>query len=115
MGSKRCLIVGGPGRRRRALGHLLREEGYEAREAETAADALQLLTDFVPDAVLVDARLGTAVADVLRAVRAGRAGARAWVTRDRPTDAAEAVEWADGFFDRPLNLLELRRALEPEG
>lgn len=115
MAVKRCLIVGGHGPRRRALVHLLREEGYEAREVGTAAEAHRLLPDFVPDAVLVDARLGDTAADVLRAVRARRADARAWVTRERPTEAADAVEWADGFFDRPLNLFELRRALEPEG
>ena len=115
MATKRCLIVGGRAARRRALAHLLREEGYEARDVEGAAEAKRLVPDFVPDAVLVDADLGDALPDLLRAVRSQRTDARVFVTRDRPTQAADAVEWADAFFDRPVNLLELRRALEPEG
>lgn len=111
----RCLIVGGHATRRRALVHWLREEGFEAREVASAAEALRLLPDFVPDAALVDAAVGSALAEVLRAVRARGPHTHAWVTRDRPTDAADAVEWADGFFDRPMNLFELRRSLEQAG
>lgn len=111
----RCLIVGGRAARRRALAHWLQGEGYEAREVASAAEALQLIPDFVPDAALVDAAVGSALPDVLRAVRARGTRARLWVTRDRPTDAADAVDWADAFFDRPLNLFELRRALGQAG
>lgn len=114
MNRRRCLIIGGHATRRRALVHLLQSEGYEAREVSAAAEALRLLPDFRPEAVLCDADLGDALADVLRAARAGRPGVRAWVTRDRPSDASDAVELADGFFDRPVNLLELRKALEHE-
>lgn len=114
MERRRCLIVGGPANRRRALVHLLHEEGYEAREVATAADALRLLPDFVPDAAFCDAALGDALAEVLRAVRSRPPSARAWVTRDRPTEAAGVLELADGYFDRPINLFELRKALEQQ-
>lgn len=115
MASRRGWIVGGDVTRRRALAHLLREEGYEAHEMGSAEEAQRRLPESAPDAVLADAGLGDALAELLRAVRARRADARVLVTRDRATEAADAVEWADAFFDRPVNLLELRRALKPEG
>lgn len=111
MEKRRCLIVGGRPSRRRALVRLLQEEGYDVRDVASAAEALRLLPDFVPDAVLGDADQGAELVEVLRTVRARRPGVRVWVMRDHPTDAAGVVELVDGFFDRPANLHELRRAL----
>ncbi len=97
---------------RRALASLLGQEGYEACEVASATEALRLLPDFVPDAVVCDASLGDALTQVLRAVRQKNSEARALVTRDGPAEASDAGGLADAFFDRPVNLFELRRALE---
>lgn len=99
--------------RRRALATLLTEEGRETREVASAADALRLLTDFVPDAIVCDADLGAALVDVLRAARARNPGVRVLVARDGPGMPAGSEGFPDVVFvDRPVNLYELRRALE---
>lgn len=111
MTRKRCLVVGGRAVRRRALATLLAQEGSETREVASASDALRLLTDFVPDAVLCDADVGAALVDVLRAARSRNPAVRIVVARDGSATASGAESLVDVFFDRPVNLFELRRAL----
>jgi CheY-like chemotaxis protein len=109
---KRGLVVGGPAVRRRALAHLLAREGYEAREVESATDAVRLLADLRPDVVVCDASLGQALADVLRTARERNPGVRCVVTREDAAAGGDALRGADAVLDRPVNLFELRRILE---
>lgn len=112
LSKRRCLIVGGQPQLRRALANLLHHEGYEAREVASAGEASRLLPDFVPDAILCDAGLGDSLVKVLRAARERNPAVRTVIARDGSSEASDALELADRVFDRPVNLFELRRALD---
>jgi CheY-like chemotaxis protein len=63
--SKRILIVEDNDASRTALAELLREEGYEVREAPTGRDAITGYERWSPDAVLLDYTLPDTTAPAL--------------------------------------------------
>ena len=51
---KRVLVVDDDAHVRGIVCHILKEEGFETKEATSGRDALQLLTKFYPDLVIMD-------------------------------------------------------------
>ena len=54
---KRILVVDDDAHVRGIVCHILKQEGYETKEATTGRDALQRLTQFYPDLVIMDFRM----------------------------------------------------------
>ncbi len=114
MANERVLVVDDEANARRAIATILKEEGYEVREAADGAEALALLPDFSPAAVLTDVRMPqmdgltfmrrareggsdasfvvmTAFASVEAAVEAMRAGAESYLTKPLDMNAVLVV------------------------
>ncbi len=110
----RLLVVDDEATARRALASLLTDDGYHVEVAESAADALDMLTVFRPDVLLTDVRMPgidgiellvraralapnldvvvmTAFATGRDAVRAMRAGARHYVAKPIDVDELSAL------------------------
>jgi DNA-binding NtrC family response regulator len=114
MANERVLVVDDEANARRAIATILKEEGYEVREAADGAEALALLPDFSPAVVLTDVRMPqmdgltfmrrareggsdasfivmTAFASVEAAVEAMRAGAESYLTKPLDMNAVLVV------------------------
>ncbi|RKH04014.1 sigma-54-dependent Fis family transcriptional regulator [Corallococcus sp. CA053C] len=114
MANERILVVDDEVNARRAIATILKEEGFEVREAADGVEALGLLADFAPAAVLTDVRMPrmdgltlmrrareagsdatfvvmTAFASVEAAVEAMRAGAESYLTKPLDMNAVLVV------------------------
>ncbi|RKH18814.1 sigma-54-dependent Fis family transcriptional regulator [Corallococcus sp. CA047B] len=114
MVNERILVVDDEANARRAIATLLKEEGFDVREAPDGEEALGLLADFAPAVVLTDMRMPrmdgltlmrrareggsdatfvvmTAFASVEAAVEAMRAGAENYLTKPLDIDAVLVV------------------------
>ncbi|RKH46854.1 sigma-54-dependent transcriptional regulator [Corallococcus sicarius] len=114
MANERILVVDDEVNARRAIATILKEEGFEVREAADGVEALGLLADFSPAAVLTDVRMPrmdgltlmrrareagsdatfvvmTAFASVEAAVEAMRAGAESYLTKPLDMNAVLVV------------------------
>ena len=98
----------------RALGELLELEGYAVRTARSAADAIEVLKGFTPDAVIVDLQLpvmdGRTFIELYR--RQAHPGASVIVMSGRLDGRTIAQSiGAEGFVRKPVDITELSRAL----
>ncbi|RKH61974.1 sigma-54-dependent transcriptional regulator [Corallococcus llansteffanensis] len=114
MANERILVVDDEVNARRAIVTILKEEGFEVREAADGVEALGLLADFAPAAVLTDVRMPrmdgltlmrrareagsdatfvvmTAFASVEAAVEVMRAGAESYLTKPLDMNAVLVV------------------------
>ncbi len=77
MASDKILIVDDSPFNRKLLRLLLKNDGYELREAEDAGQALQILEAWRPELILMDVRLpGTDGLELTRLLKAVRLAAR---------------------------------------
>ncbi len=120
MANERVLVVDDEANARRAIATILKEEGYEVREAADGAEALALLPDFSPAAVLTDVRMPQM--DGLTFMRRAREGGSdaSFVVMTAFASGEAAVEamraGAESYLTKPLDmnavLVVLSKALE---
>ena len=95
-------------------------DGYEARCANSAADAIELIARFSPHCVLLDVHMpGVDGLELARKLR-GQYGddiVLVAVTGHPPTDGRVAGAFAlvDHYLQKPIDFAELRKVLPPLG
>jgi two-component system cell cycle response regulator DivK len=104
---KCILIVDDDADTRWLLEHLMANEGYEVKTAEYAEEAIMLLYNFTPDAVLMDVRLpgmdGLQLTRLLKLTRNKRVPILAVSSGNTEHAVQEAYEaGCDGFIAKPV-------------
>jgi two-component system KDP operon response regulator KdpE len=108
---KRILIVDDEPAITRALGPVLRADGWTIVEAESAAEALRLSESEIVDVVLLDLGLPDADGkDIISALRSrGPIGVIILSARHQEVEKVAALDaGADDYVDKPFSIEELR-------
>jgi DNA-binding response OmpR family regulator len=119
MAAQKILVIEDDNGARDALGCLLTEEGFLVRTAASGEAGLECAREFQPDVIVCDYYLPDIDGlNVLRCLRADRGGAFIIVMTaggyGRTEEEALRVE-ADLFLDKPIDLTQLRSALQRAG
>jgi CheY-like chemotaxis protein len=117
--SRRALVVEDDKGVRRMLRFSLRASGFTIAETATGAEALELLKELAPDAVILDLGLpdglGGAVLERLRQMQGGDGGAPAWVVvsaMNREDVTRLFGPLGDRFLPKPFDPWDLVDRLE---